>query len=130
MRIKELQNLLDSQPSVSANTFLVGALYLVSWILAVFFLTVGIGLLLESFFGWKIFLDGVSRQFSLILNEDQRQQIALSFGLSSLILAVIFAGVIYLCKMILRRNHYIIQTEDWLYSNISEIKKSAKKNPK
>ena len=121
---------MDSQPSVAANTFVVGALYFVSWLLAVFFFSIGVGLLLESFFGWKIFLDWVSRQFTLVLNDEQRQQIALSFGCSSLILAVIFAGVIYLCKMILRRNHYIIQTEDWIYTNLPEIKKTTQSKTK
>ena len=127
MKIKELQLLLDSQPSVSGNTFLVGALYVISWALTVFFLILGIGLLLESLFSWKIFLEWVSRQFNLVLNEEQRQTIALSFGWFSLILAMVFSGVIYLCKMILRRNHYIIQTEEWLFQNVSEIKKSQRK---
>ncbi len=130
MRIKELQNLLDTQPSVSGSTFLVGTLYVISWILAAIFLVLGIGLLLESFFGFKIFLDWVSRQINLVLNEDQRTGIASSLGLICLILSVIFAGVIFLSKMVLNRNHYIIQMEDWIYTNLTEIKKTAAKRKK
>jgi|GEM_PF-955467 len=130
MRIKELQNLLDNQPSVSGNTFVVGLLFVVSCILALFFLTLGIGLLLESWFDFKIFLDWVSRQFRIALNVEQRQQIATSFGIFSLILAVVFGGVIYLCRMILRRNHFIIQTEDWIYANLSEVRRTVRKKSK
>ena len=127
MKLKELQNLLDSQPSVSRSTILVGILFVVSCILTLFFFILGIGLLLESFFEFKIFLDWVSKQLRLVLNIEQRQQIATSFGLFSLILALVFGSFIYLCRMILRRNHFIIQMEDWIYGNLSEIKRTIKK---
>lgn len=128
MKLKELQNLLDSQPSVSGSTILVGILFVVSCVLTFFFFILGIGLLLESFFEFKIFLDWVSKQLRLLLNIEQRQQIATSFGLFSLILAIVFGGVIYLCRMVLRRNHFIIQMEDWIYGNLTEIKRSVKKS--
>lgn len=121
MKLKELQTILDSQPSVSGSTFLVGSLYVISWILAAVFLILGIGLLLESAFHFKIFLEWVSRNLNIDLNEDQRWKIATSFGIIALILAVIFAGVIVLCRMILKRNHFIIQMDDWIYSNITEV---------
>ena len=127
MRIKELQLLLNSQPSVSGNTFLVGALYVISWALTLFFLVLGVGLLSEGFLGWKIFLNWISRSIKLNLNNQQHQNIALSFGWISLALAVVFSGVIYLCKMVLRRNHYIIQIEEWLFQNISDSKKTNNK---
>ncbi len=127
MRIKELQLLLNSQPSVSGNTFLVGALYVISWALILFFLVLGVGLLSEGFLGWKIFLNWISRSIKLNLNNQQHQNIALSFGWISLVLAVIFSGVIYLCKMVLRRNHYIIQIEEWLFQNIPDSKKTNNK---
>jgi hypothetical protein len=41
-------------------------------------------------------------------------------------LSIIFGGVIVLCKMVLRRNHYIIQIEDWILGNIKEVKKDSK----
>lgn len=50
MQKRELQAIIDSQPSVSANTFLVGALYVVAWILFVAFLILGAGL-----FFWKVY---------------------------------------------------------------------------
>ena len=124
MKLKDLQTLLDNRPSVSGNTFMVGALFVISCVFTAFFLILGIGLLLESWFDFKIFLDWVSRQLRIVLNDQQRDQIATSFGIFSLILAVVFGGVIYLCRMILRRNHFIIQIEDWIYNNLTEIKKS------
>ena len=130
MKIKELQNLLDSQPSVSGSTIFVGILFVISCILAFFFFILGFGLLLESFFEFKIFLDWVSKQLRLVLNIEQRQQIANSFGIFSLILSAVFGGVIYLCRMILRRNHFIIQMEDWIYGNLSEIKRKVRKTKK
>ena len=130
MRIKELQTLLDQQPSVSGNTLFVGILYVLTCILAFGFLILGIGLLLEGWFDWKLFLDWVSRQFGLVLNDEQRSSISISFGIFSLILAIVFAGVIYLCRWILQRNHFIIQMEDWIYNNLSEIKRGVKRNVK
>lgn len=128
MKIKQLQTLLDSQPSVSGNTFLVSALYILSWILAIAFFILAIGLLLESAFHFKIFLDWVSRQINFVLNQEQRWKISTSFGLISLFLSLIFAGMIFVSKMVLTRNHFIIQLEDWLLENIKEVKVPKKKN--
>ena len=125
MRLKELQTILDSQPSVSGSTFLVGALYIASWILLVAFLILGIGLLLESLFHFKIFLDGVSRQLNVLLNEEQRWKIATSFGLISVVLSAVFLGVIFLCRMVLNRNRFIIEMDEWIYTNITEVKRKA-----
>lgn len=125
MRLKELQTTLDSQPSVSGSTFLVGALYIASWILLVAFLILGIGLLLESLFHFKIFLDWVSMQLNVLLNEDQRWKIATSFGLISVMLSAVFLGVIFLCRMVLNRNRFIIEMDEWIYTNITEVKRKA-----
>ena len=125
MRLKELQTILDSQPSVSGSTFLVGALYIASWILLVAFLILGIGLLLESLFHFKIFLEWVSRQLNVLLNEDQRWKIATSFGLISVVLSAVFLGVIFLCRMVLNRNRFIIEMDEWIYTNITEVKRKA-----
>ena len=125
MRLKELQTILDSQPSVSGSTFLVGALYIASWILFVAFLILGIGLLLESLFHFKIFLDEVSRQLNVLLNEEQRWKIATSFGLISVMLSAVFLGVIFLCRMVLNRNRFIIEMDEWIYTNITEVKRKA-----
>jgi hypothetical protein len=38
MKTKELQNILDKQPSVSGNTFFIFLVWGISWLLAVFFL--------------------------------------------------------------------------------------------
>lgn len=125
MRLKELQTILDNQPSVSGSTFLTGALYILSWVLFVVFLILGAGLLLESLFHFKIFLEWVSMQMNVALNEDQRWKIATSFGLLSLFLSAVFLGVIFLCRMVLYRNRFIIEVDDWIYGNLSEIKKKS-----
>lgn len=130
MKIKILQNLLDQQPSVAGTTFIIGALYVVSIALTLFFLVLGLGLLLEGWMNILLFLNWVSRQFNLVLNDDQREAIAFSFGSFSLILSVVFAAFIYLCRMVLKRNLFIIQMEEWIYNNITEISrpKSSKKS--
>lgn len=125
MRLKELQTIIDSQPSVSGSTFLVGALYIASWILLVAFLILGIGLLLESLFHFKIFLEWVSKQLNILLNEEQRWKIATSFGLISVMLSAVFLGVIFLCRMVLNRNRFIIEIDEWIYTNITEVKRKA-----
>lgn len=130
MKIKELQTLLDAQPSVSGSTFFVGAIFIGAALFATAFLILGIGLLMESQFHIKIFLEWMSRNLGIALNDDQRWKIATSFGLISLVLALFFTGVIFLCRMILKRNHYMIQMEDWIYGNLSEIRKRQSKSSK
>ena len=122
MKIKELQNILNTQPSVSGNTYFIFLVWGISWLLAVSFFILGIGLLLESMLHYKIFLDFVARQINLILDENQRWALSSSFGIVSLLLAGIFASMIVICKMVLVRNHFIIQLEDWLISEVKEIK--------
>ncbi len=130
MKIAELQKILESQPSTSGSTFLVSALYAISWILMIGLFVLSLGLFLESFLHYKIFLDWVSRQLNFVLNDEQRWTIATSFGFISLFLSIVFLGVVYLCKMILKRNHYMIQLEDWIYQNLSEIHKPKRKTSK
>ena len=127
MNDKNLQKIIDSQPSVSGSTFLVSALFVISWILMTVLFILAIGLFLESFLHYKIFLTWVSRQLNFSLNEDQRWKIATSFGLFSMFLSIVFLGVIFLCKMVLRRNHFIIEIEDWLFANIKEVRKPRPK---
>ena len=43
---------------------------------------------------------------------------------------VIFGGFIYLCKMILCRNNFIIQMEEWIFQNLSEVRKPVRKTRK
>ena len=98
MKIKELQNILNTQPSVSGNTYFIFIVWGISWLLAVAFFILGIGLLLESMLHYKIFLDFVARQINLLLDENQRSALSSSFGVGSLILAGIFASMIFICK--------------------------------
>ena len=130
MKIKELQNILNTQPSVSGNTSFIFFVWGISWLLAVAFFILGIGLLLESMLHYKIFLDFVARQINLILDENQRWALSSSFGIVSLLLAGIFASMIVICKMVLVRNHFIIQLEDWLISEVKEIKIKPRKSKK
>lgn len=123
MKLRELQILLDQQPSVITNTYVVVVLNILGYILAIGFLILGLGLLIEGWLDWKVFLEWVSRQFNIILNQEQRSDIAISFGIFSLILSLIFGGVIYLSRWILQRNHFIMEMEDWIYNNLSEIKR-------
>lgn len=130
MKIKELQNILNTQPSVSGNTYFIFFVWGISWLLAVAFFILGIELLLESMLHYKIFLDFVARQINLILDENQRWALSSSFGIVSLLLAGIFASMIVICKMVLVRNHFIIQLEDWLISEVKEIKIKPRKSKK
>lgn len=130
MKIKELQTILDTQPSVSGNTFFIFFVWGLSWLLAITFFIFGVGLLLESLLHYKIFLNFVSRQINLVLDDEQRWKISSSFGFMSLILASIFVAMIYICRMVLVRNHFIIQLEDWLLTEIKEIKIKSRKTKK
>lgn len=130
MKIKELQNILNTQPSVSGNTYFIFIVWGISWLLAITFFILGIGLLLESLLHYKIFLDFVAREINLVLDEQQRWKLSSSFGVISLILSAVFISMIFICRMVLVRNHFIIQLEDWLISEIKEIKIKPRKTRK
>ena len=112
MKIKQLQSILDQQPSVSGNTYFIFIVWGISWLFALVFLLLGIGLLLESLLHYKIFLDTVAQKLHLVLNEEQRWNISTSLGWLSIILALVFGAMIYICKMVLERNHLIILLEE------------------
>lgn len=126
MKIKQLQSILDQQPSVSGNTYFIFIVWGISWLFALVFLLLGIGLLLESLLHYKIFLDTVAQKLHLVLTDEQRWNISTSLGWLSLILAFVFGVMIYICKMVLVRNHFIIQLEEWLISEIKEVKINRK----
>ena len=126
MKIKQLQSILDQQPSVSGNTYFIFIVWGISWLFALVFLLLGIGLLLESMLHYKIFLDTVAQKLHLVLTHEQRWNISTSLGWLSLILAFVFGVMIYICKMVLVRNHFIIQLEEWLISEIKEVKINRK----
>ncbi len=130
MNFTNLQKILDKQPSVSGNTYFVSAVYVLSWILMVSFFVLALGLLLESTLHFKIFLDWVARQLNFELTTDQRFKIATSLGWISLFLSAVFGGMIYVAKMVLVRNHFIIEIEDWIFHNIKEIQKKPAKSKK
>ena len=67
MKIKQLQSILDQQPSVSGNTYFIFIVWGISWLFALVFLLLGIGLLLESLLHYKIFLDTVAQKLHLVL---------------------------------------------------------------
>ena len=126
MKIKQLQSILDQQPSVSGNTYFIFIVWGISWLFALVFLLLGIGLLLESLLHYKIFLDTVAQKLHLVLNEEQRWNISTSLGWLSIILALVFGAMKNICKMVLVRNHFIILLEEWLISEIKEVKINRK----
>ena len=126
MKIKQLQSILDQQPSVSGNTYFIFIVWGISWLFALVFLLLGIGLLLESMLHYKIFLDTVAQKLHLVLTDEQRWNISTSLGWLSIVLALVFGAMIYICKMVLVRNHFIILLEEWLISEIKEVKINRK----
>ena len=126
MKIKQLQSILDQQPSVSGNTYFIFIVWGISWLFALVFLLLGIGLLLESMLHYKIFLDTVAQKLHLVLTDEQRWNISTSLGWLSLILAFVFGAMIYICKMVLVRNLFIILLEEWLISEIKEVEINRK----
>lgn len=130
MKIKELENILLCTPSVSGNTFGVVALMILAGILGGTCLILGLGLMLESWLGYQIFLNSITSGIGVTVPDDRRASVAMMFGLICLILAVIFLGVWRICKMVLRRNQFIIDLEDWIEANISPVpNKSGRRKP-
>lgn len=125
MKINELENILQRTPSVSGNTYGVVALMIFGGILGAACFILSLGLFLESWLGHDIFMNSISSLLRLALPEEQRAGVALTFGLIGLVLAVIFLGVVRICKMVLRRNQFIMELEDWIADNISSLPKKS-----
>lgn len=121
MKLRELENLLQRRPSVTGNTFGVIALFIISAILLIVFFILGLGLLVESRWGSEIFLNELSTQMRVTLNDEQRAGLSQFFGLFSIFLSAIFTGVVFICRMVLRRNKFILEIEDRIDNNIARM---------
>lgn len=119
MNIKSLEKMYAEKPSVLRSTYLVFVFWVLSWILMLAFLGLAIGLLLESAFEYRYFIDWIFKSFKLNFpfSDYERWKFATTFGLISLFLSIFFLGTAILCKMILHRNKFILELEDWLKIN-------------
>ncbi len=119
MNIKSLEKMYAEKPSVLRSTYLVFVFWVLGWILMLAFLGLAIGLLLESAFEYRYFIDWILKSFKLNFpfSDDERWKFATTFGLISLFLSIFFLGTVILCKMILHRNKFILELEDWLKIN-------------
>lgn len=121
MKLKQLQTIIDRRPAVTTNTFLISALFAASLFLAAIFLILGLALILEGLFEFKIILNTVADALKMNPNEDQRRNISLVLGFISVLLAVVYAVAARVSKMVLQRNSFILDMEDWIAQNIKEI---------
>lgn len=129
MNTKNIQTLLDKQPNASENTYLVFILLGISWVLMIVLFILAIGLWIENLSHYSIFLDWLVQKTALKITptEEQRSSFSLCFGLLCFGLSLVFLGGIFLCRMILHRNQFILEIEDWLFANIASIQKKTPK---
>jgi hypothetical protein len=119
----ELETILDNRPSVIRYSMLIWVLEILSSIISFILLLIGFGLLLSNIIGNE-FLEKFVIQ--VIYGETQKE-------IDNFILLLIISNGLFLsltswvCKLVLTRNGYILDTLPYLDSLVKEEKVKAKK---
>lgn len=123
--LKHLEILFANSPSVLRNSALILTIRIIGWVLGVVFFIAGIAFLLNentqnvlTFFGLK----NIYNQNDLLIDVSQLKH---SLGILFLILSLTFFLIVRLCKMITKRNIFILDLFNW-FEDLKEEEKSPK----
>ena len=98
MKIKQLKHFRPATFCFWKHLFYLHCLG-ISWLFALVFLLLGIGLLLESLLHYKIFLDTVAQNYILCLMRTALEYFY-KFGMALIDSRFCFGAMIYICKMV------------------------------
>lgn len=104
----KLIELIDSRPSAIRNIFFIGMVRFLAWLLGVSLLTVGISFLIHN-----LVYDELLAQFEII--KDFEPTAMNIIGISAVIVGVLLLFVVRLCKMLIRRNLFLLELDVWRY---------------
>jgi hypothetical protein len=102
----KLIELLDNRPSALRNSFVIGVVRILAWLIGAFLFIVGLSILIHNFV-----YDGFLAQFDIIEKLDTTTTSII--GITSLAVAVLFFVVVRLCKMLIRRNLFLLELDEW-----------------
>jgi hypothetical protein len=105
---QKLIELLDKRPSVIRNSFVIGLVQLLSWIIGTSLFIVGISILIHNFV-----YDELLARFDIVKELDNT--LMNSIGISSLVVGLLLFAIIRLCKMLIKRNLFLLELDEWRY---------------
>jgi hypothetical protein len=104
----KLIEILENRPSVIRNTVVITMVRMLSWILGFSLIVVGISILIHNFVYEKLLA-----RFDFL--EDIDTAIMTVIGISLIIVGALLFFVIRLCKMLIRRNLFLLELDEWRY---------------
>lgn len=118
---QKLDLLFDNSPSVLRNSMLILIIRIAGWLLALTFLFFGFSLLLSEN------TDNLLTMFGAEKSENaSHHQLSKSLGILFISISLILFVLVRLCKMIAKRNMFILCLYSW-YEDIKKIEKNNNK---
>lgn len=104
---QKLIELLDNRPSAIRNTLVIGVVRILAWLIGIALFIVGLSILTQNF---------VYKQFlTQFINENVDNTTTNIIGIFLIILAVLLFFVVRLCKMLIKRNLFLLELDEWRY---------------
>lgn len=103
-----LIEIIDNRPSAIRNSFVIILVRLLSWIIGTSLFIIGLSILIHNFV-----YDGFLDQFNIVKNLDTT--IMNVIGISAFVVGLLLFVVVRLCKMLIRRNLFLLELDVWRY---------------
>ena len=101
-----LLELLDKRPSAIGNSFVIILVQLLSWLIGISLFIVGLSILIHNFV-----YDGFLVRFDIMKELDT--SFTNIIGISALVVGLLLFAVIRLCKMLIKRNLFLLELDVW-----------------
>ena len=105
---QKLIELLDKRPSAIRNTLVIGVVRMLAGLIGFILLVVGISFLIHNLTYCELLA-----QFEII--KDFEPTAMNIIGISAVIVGVLLLFVVRLCKMLIRRNLFLMELDEWRY---------------
>lgn len=105
---QKLIELLDKRPSALRNSGVIVLVLIASWLIGFSLLIIGISFLIHNLSYYKLL-----KQFNII--KDFEPTAMNIIGISTVIVGVLLLFVVRLCKMLIRRNMFLLELDEWRY---------------
>jgi len=115
----KLIEILDNRPSAIRNMFVIGVVRILAWLIGTTLFIFGLSILTHNFVYEKFLV-----QF---INVNVDNTTTDTIGIFLIILAVLLFFVVRLCKMLIKRNLFLIDLDLWRYE-WEKREKELKKN--
>lgn len=117
---QKLIELLDKRPSAIRNTLVIGVVRILAGLIGFILLVVGISFLIHNLTYCELLA-----QFEII--KDFEPTAMNIIGISAVIVGVLLLFVVRLCKMLIRRNMFLLELDEWRYEWEKENKNQEKR---